>query len=124
MTDMHAPNFLLIIRQAQSVSLCPEGMPALSGSNNNNKPSKQPDLASNFSSSSAAAKTDAAEIVIPQQTMAKEIQQTITDLMDGTSEHLEQDTMEGVDAKDWVSNFSLKKQNTSQLWNNLYNAGT
>ena len=53
--DAYFYTFYMIIfwsRQAPLVSLCPEGMLALSGSNNNNSSrptSKQQDLASNFS---------------------------------------------------------------------------
>jgi len=105
-------------KQAPLVSLCPEGMLALSGSNNNNKAtSKQQDLASNFSApASTAHKASVSDksssaAVIPQQIkassreMAKKaeegLEESVSKLVD-ISTKLEQDQMEtGVDEKEW-----------------------
>lgn len=93
-------------RQAPLVSLCPEGMLALSGSNNNNKPvasSKQQDLASNFSTAAASAGTKLP--VIPQQIKedTKNIEKSVSDLVE-MSTKLEQDNFEtNVEEAEWVT---------------------
>jgi len=110
-------------KQAPLVSLCPEGMLALSGSNNNNKAtSKQQDLASNFSAPASTAHKGVASVsdksssaaVIPQQIkassreMAKKaeegLEESVSKLVD-ISTKLEQDQMEtGVDESEWADN--------------------
>jgi coronin-7 len=90
-------------KQAPMVSLCPEGMLALSGSNNNNSSrptSKQQDLASNFSTPAV----DSVQIQASRE-MAKKaeegLEQSVSNLVD-ISTKLEQDNMEtGVDEKEW-----------------------
>lgn len=90
-------------KQAPLVSLCPEGMLALSGSNNNNSSrptSKQQDLASNFSTPAVGSGQ-----IQASREMAKKaeegLEQSVSNLVD-ISTKLEQDNMEtGVDEKEW-----------------------
>lgn len=93
-------------KQAPLVSLCPEGMLALSGSNNNNSSrptSKQQDLASNFSTPAVGSGQ-----IQASREMAKKaeegLEQSVSNLVD-ISTKLEQDNMEtGVDEKEWKDN--------------------
>jgi len=90
-------------KQAPLVSLCPEGMLALSGSNNNNSSrptSKQQELASNFSTPAVPSGQ-----IQASREMAKKaeegLEQSVSNLVD-ISAKLEQDHMEtGVDEKEW-----------------------
>ena len=82
-------------RQAGLVSLCPEGMRALSGTNNKPPPSKQQDLASNFPAPPSQNQEEVrkkAEIKL-ENSVKDQIQ---------VETKMEQDQMEGVDASEWV----------------------
>jgi len=93
-------------KQVQLVSLCPEGMPALSGSNNNGncgKQSKQTeeDPKTEFKAGNIRG---SGGVLPPTKEQTKEaetnIEQSVSGLVE-TSEKLEQDDMEGVEDNEW-----------------------
>ena len=110
---IHVSIFLFLSRQVQLISLCPEGMPALSGSNNNGNCGKQ------YKQEAANVRPASNNLLAPSTKQAEaNIEKSVSSMVE-TSQKLEQDDMEGVDEKEWgkIFNHEQKHYHGSRNWN-------